>query len=280
MFTKLFLSINPTVLDQQLNIMSLSAFDFALSNVAVIFLIVFSTVAFAIKSVKSLFNRTFYAVSIFWGYLEFSGWDFCTHPSLVSLFILVLYNLFSNKEQEQVDDVPVPVIDEDKSVSGEVAIEPTVEPITVQPEKEGISGKKTNGDLIVAEAPKSAPQAIIKDLKDLLEWLGGKVRDLLGIESREALTPLVIIKALVKLVLKSSLILGAMWLAFASIPLIVALYLVYSGIDMANFDFADDLVLLQIFGWWMGNAIIAACIALTIIVGVFFFYALFVLKII
>ena len=51
---------NLFILGQQLNIISLTAIDFTISNVTVIFF--FSTAAFVIKLVKSPFNETFYVM--------------------------------------------------------------------------------------------------------------------------------------------------------------------------------------------------------------------------
>jgi len=53
---------NLFILGQQLNIMSLPAIDFTISNVTVIFFIIFSSATFIIKVIKSPVNGTFYAM--------------------------------------------------------------------------------------------------------------------------------------------------------------------------------------------------------------------------
>jgi|SaaInl8_120m_RNA_FD_contig_31_2550311_length_1805_multi_8_in_0_out_0_3 F-type H+-transporting ATPase subunit a len=53
---------NLFILGQQLNIMSLPAIDFTISNVTVIFFIIFSVATLVIKVIKSPINGTFYAM--------------------------------------------------------------------------------------------------------------------------------------------------------------------------------------------------------------------------
>ena len=81
---------NLFILGQQLNIMSLPAIDFTISNVTVIFLVIFSTAALVIKLVKSPFNGTFYVMSSYVLLLNLAG-NFPIFMSLINQFTVISF---------------------------------------------------------------------------------------------------------------------------------------------------------------------------------------------
>ena len=162
------------------------------------------------------------------------------------------------------EDVVAPAVDEVKPLPGSAVIEPAVE---VDPTTEVKPTPKTSGDLVVIpETGKTLPEAALEGLRDLLEWVKGKIVELLGIEPREALTPLIIIKVIIRVVSKSILTLGSAYLSFFGFIVPFLIYAAYFYNTLCQ-RLEVDAALALVFGWLAPYVILCCSFIVSICVG-------------